>query len=77
MRARLGRPSVKADDADEKDFSSLPIKVGFEIPYSTLSGLQVRYLKVTEKSGYTALPWVRYISQNGECSFRIPEHRVL
>lgn len=77
MRARLGRPSVKADDADEKDFSSLPIKVGFEVPYSTLSGLQVRYLKVTEKSGYAALPWVRYITQNGECAFRMPDHRSL
>lgn len=77
MRARLGRPSVKADDSDEKDFSALPIKVGFEIPYSTLSGLQVRYLKVTEKSGYSALPWVRYFTQNGECSFRMPEHRPL
>lgn len=73
MRARLGRPSVKAEDSEEKDFSSLPIKVGFEVPYSTISGLQVRYLKVNERSGYAALPWVRYISQNGECAFRMPE----
>ncbi len=76
MRARLGRPSVKADDSEEKDYGSLPIKVGFEIPYTTLSGLQVRYLKVVEKTGYQALPWVRYITQNGECSFRMPEHRA-
>ncbi len=27
--------------------------------------LQVRYLKIIEKSGYQALPWVRYITQNG------------
>ena len=26
---------------------------------------QVRYLKIIEKSGYQALPWVRYITQNG------------
>lgn len=27
--------------------------------------LQVRYLKIIEKSGYHALPWVRYITQSG------------
>lgn len=27
--------------------------------------IQVRYLKIIEKSGYQALPWVRYITQNG------------
>lgn len=27
--------------------------------------LQVRYLKIIEKSGYQALPWVRYITQSG------------
>lgn len=26
---------------------------------------QVRYLKIIEKSGYQALPWVRYITQSG------------
>lgn len=26
---------------------------------------QVRYLKIIEKSGYHALPWVRYITQSG------------
>ena len=30
-----------------------------------MSGVQVRYLKIIEKSGYQALPWVRYITQNG------------
>jgi len=42
-----------------------PIAVKFEIPYFTTSGIQVRYLKVVEKSGYQAFPWVRYITQNG------------
>lgn len=27
--------------------------------------MQVRYLKIIEKSGYQALPWVRYITTNG------------
>jgi hypothetical protein len=43
-----------------------PISVKFEIPYFTVSGIQVRYLKIVEKSGYQALPWVRYITQHGD-----------
>lgn len=43
-----------------------PITVKFEIPYFTVSGIQVRYLKIVEKSGYQALPWVRYITQHGD-----------
>lgn len=31
-----------------------------------MSGIQVRYLKIVEKSGYQALPWVRYITQHGD-----------
>jgi AP-1 complex subunit mu len=32
--------------------------------------LKVRYLKIIEKSGYQALPWVRYITQNGDYQLR-------
>jgi AP-1 complex subunit mu len=32
--------------------------------------MQVRYLKVMEKSGYQALPWVRYITTGGEYEIR-------
>jgi AP-1 complex subunit mu len=46
-----------------------PISIKFEIPYFTLSGIQVRYLKVVDKSGYQAFPWVRYITQNGGINF--------
>jgi len=57
----------------EQDFEKrAPITVKFEIPYFTVSGIQVRYLKIVEKSGYQALPWVRYITQNGDdyrCAF--------
>ena len=48
-----------------------PIRVSFEIPYFTVSGIQVRYLKVIEKSGYQALPWVRYVTTAGEYEIRI------
>jgi len=66
MRAHFGLPSVENDELEGKP----PIKVKFEIPYFTVSGIQVRYLKIIEKSGYQALPWVRYITQNGEYMLR-------
>jgi AP-1 complex subunit mu len=49
----------------------VPITVNYEIPYFTVSGIQVRYLKIIEKSGYQALPWVRYITQNGDYQLRM------
>ena len=65
-RPRPHRPPT-ADDAEADKWRKRSIQVRFEIPYFTVSGVQVRYLKVIEKSGYTALPWVRYITQ-GACS---------
>jgi hypothetical protein len=55
-------PLHYADEVDKR----APISVKFEIPYFTVSGIQVRYLKVVEKAGYSSLPWVRYITQNGD-----------
>ncbi|KAM9796444.1 adaptor related protein complex 1 subunit mu 3 isoform X2 [Syngnathus typhle] len=66
MRAHFGLPSVDSDELDAKR----PILVNFEIPYFTVSGIQVRYLKIIEKSGYQALPWVRYITQSGDYQLR-------
>ncbi|CAN0120882.1 unnamed protein product [Ascophyllum nodosum] len=68
MRAHFGLPSISAEDAREW---KAPIQVKFEIPYFTVSGIQVRYLKIIEKSGYQALPWVRYITQNGDYQLRM------
>ncbi|KAI2663618.1 AP-1 complex subunit mu-2 [Labeo rohita] len=66
MRAHFGLPSVESDELEGKR----PITVKFEIPYFTVSGIQVRYLKIIEKSGYQALPWVRYITQSGDYQLR-------
>ncbi len=66
MRAHFGLPSVVSEETEGKP----PIQVKFEIPYFTTSGIQVRYLKIIEKSGYQALPWVRYITQNGDYQLR-------
>ncbi|KAJ7557232.1 hypothetical protein O6H91_05G117700 [Diphasiastrum complanatum] len=69
LRAQFGLPSVSAEDKlPEK---RPPIRVRFEIPYFTVSGIQVRYLKIIEKSGYQALPWVRYITTAGEYELRM------
>ena len=64
MRAELGLPSVRGDDehgggmtggfggsmggAGSIGRAKRPINVKFEIPYFTTSGIQVRYLKITE-----------------------------
>lgn len=68
MRAHLSLPSTERLESFQ---SKAPISLHFELPYFTLSGLQVRYLKVHERSGYTALPWVRYITQAGDYQLRI------
>ncbi|XP_005994174.1 AP-1 complex subunit mu-2 [Latimeria chalumnae] len=66
MRAHFGLPSVENEELEGKP----PISVQFEIPYFTVSGVQVRYMKIIEKSGYQALPWVRYITQSGDYQLR-------
>ncbi|KAH7528420.1 hypothetical protein FEM48_Zijuj05G0070300 [Ziziphus jujuba var. spinosa] len=69
LRAEFLLPSITAEDADPE--RKPPIRVKFEIPYFTVSGIQVRYLKIIEKSGYQALPWVRYITIAGEYELRL------
>ncbi|XP_077833553.1 AP-1 complex subunit mu-2 isoform X5 [Macaca mulatta] len=66
MRAHFGLPSVEKEEVEGRP----PIGVKFEIPYFTVSGIQVRYMKIIEKSGYQALPWVRYITQSGDYQLR-------
>uniref|UniRef100_A0A7S0RQ82 MHD domain-containing protein n=1 Tax=Chlamydomonas leiostraca TaxID=1034604 RepID=A0A7S0RQ82_9CHLO len=68
LRCHFNLPSVEAEDDARGKMP--PIKVKFEIPYFTVSGIQVRYLKVIEKSGYQALPWVRYITCAGNYEIR-------
>eukprot|EP00882_Tetradesmus_deserticola_P004716 GHRQ01004970.1.p1 GENE.GHRQ01004970.1~~GHRQ01004970.1.p1 ORF type:complete len:426 (+),score=192.60 GHRQ01004970.1:97-1374(+) len=69
LRCHFNLPSVEAEE--ERQHKMPPIKVKFEIPYFTVSGMQVRYLKVIEKSGYQALPWVRYITTAGNYEIRV------
>ncbi|KAM1170844.1 hypothetical protein ACFX15_020720 [Malus domestica] len=69
LRAEFRLPSVTAEESTPE--RKAPIRVKFEIPYFTVSGIQVRYLKIIEKSGYQALPWVRYITMAGEYELRL------
>lgn len=69
LRCKFSLPSVRAED--DASGRMPPIRVKFEIPYYTVSGIQVRYLKVIEKSGYQALPWVRYITKGGNYEIRM------
>jgi len=68
LRAQFGLPSIH-DEENPDDRP--PVTVQFEIPYFTVSGIQVRYLKIIEKSNYQALPWVRYITKSGDYQIRI------
>eukprot|EP01066_Platyproteum_vivax_P013100 Platyproteum_vivax@DN5957_c0_g1_i1.p1 len=70
MTASFGLPSLTTREIRES-YSKTPISVKFEIPYFTVSGLTVRYLKIVEKSGYQSLPWVRYITMNGDYLVRM------
>ena len=69
--AQFGLPTIRTEESDKLP----PLVVNFEIPYFTISGAQIKYLKVVEKSGYQTTPWVRYMTKNGDYQIRIPEMR--
>lgn len=68
LRAKMCLPST-VDSS--KLTANVPVRVTFEIPYNTASGVQVKYLKVLEQDGYNALPWVRYITRSDDYEFRL------
>ncbi|CAD2218438.1 AP-1 complex subunit mu [Angomonas deanei] len=68
FRGQYHLPSVRSKDMNV--FAKAPVQVKYEIPYMAVSGFQVRYVKVTEKSNYEATPWVRYVTESGDYQFR-------
>jgi AP-1 complex subunit mu len=68
LRAHFNLPTI--EDEGEKDRKE-PIRVSFQIPYFTVSGVQVRHLKVVERSGIDALTWIRYLSEAGQYEIRL------
>eukprot|EP00607_Mallomonas_marina_P000131 CAMPEP_0182425544 /NCGR_PEP_ID=MMETSP1167-20130531/11991_1 /TAXON_ID=2988 /ORGANISM="Mallomonas Sp, Strain CCMP3275" /LENGTH=314 /DNA_ID=CAMNT_0024606351 /DNA_START=463 /DNA_END=1407 /DNA_ORIENTATION=- len=59
-------PSIR-----DKTWNKPPIHLDFNIPMYSCSGVQVRFLKVYEKSSYQTVRWVRYLSKAGEYHMRI------
>jgi AP-2 complex subunit mu-1 len=53
-----------------KAWSRPPLSLNFNLLMFTSSGLLVRYLKVFEKSGYTSVKWVRYMTRAGNYEIR-------
>lgn len=53
-------------------WSRPPIQVDFSVVMFTASGLLVRFLKVFEKSNYSSVKWVRYMTKaNGTYQIRV------
>jgi AP-2 complex subunit mu-1 len=58
-------------DTKDKVWVRPPISVDFHIPMYSGSGVQVRFLKVYEKSSYQTQRWVKYTTKSGEYQMRI------
>ncbi|KAI9661684.1 MAG: hypothetical protein M1821_008922 [Bathelium mastoideum] len=64
---------------NQKAWSRPPLSLSFSLLMFTSSGLLVRYLKVFEKSNYSSVKWVRYMTRAGnyEISLDFPDGNVL
>ena len=51
--------------SEKKHWSRPPISLEFTVPMFAASGMKVRFLKVTEKSGYDVTKWIRYLTAAG------------
>ena len=66
MRAKFSLPSVSALEDDGPRQKKPPVMVKFEVSDTARSGVQVRFLKVIEKSWYQSRCGVRYITSSGD-----------
>ena len=55
---------------NHKAWSRPPLSLTFSLLMFTSSGLLVRYLKVFEKSSYSSVKWVRYMTRAGSYEIR-------
>jgi AP-2 complex subunit mu-1 len=55
---------------NQKTWSRPPLSLTFSLLMFTSSGLLVRYLKVFEKSNYSSVKWVRYMTRAGSYEIR-------
>jgi AP-1 complex subunit mu len=66
LKVHFGLSSIESESED----SRRPIHVEFSIPFFTMSGLRVLYMKVQDKSGYQASAWVKYVTTHATYEFR-------
>jgi len=55
----------------EKAWDRPPISMDFTVPMFAASGLKIRFLRVTDKSGYVPSKWVRYMTKGGSYQRRL------
>lgn len=67
----LGASVDLVPDTKEKPWVRPPMSMDFQIPMHSASGVQVRFLKVYEKSSYQTSRWVKYQTKAGEYQMRI------
>mmetsp|Transcript_23384 Transcript_23384/g.55943 ORF Transcript_23384/g.55943 Transcript_23384/m.55943 type:complete len:229 (+) Transcript_23384:1-687(+) len=60
-----------ATTSERSAWSKPPIKMEFQVPMFSASGLRVQYLKVWEKSSYKVDKWVRKICKSGDYDIRM------
>lgn len=61
---------------NQRAWSRPPLSMNFSLLMFTSSGLLVRYLKVFEKSNYSSVKWVRYMTRAGSYEIRhVPKRR--
>ncbi|GMM58149.1 Apm2 protein [Maudiozyma humilis] len=65
---RIEEIHKQVHEGDEsKELKPEPLRIDFEIPYSTLSGTNVEYLKISEPQlQYQSFPWVRSRTVNAD-----------
>jgi AP-2 complex subunit mu-1 len=56
---------------EKKPWVRPPVTIDFQIPMHSCSGVQVRFLKVYDKSNYQTKRSVEYLSKAGEYQLRI------
>lgn len=60
-----------SETTSDKVWVKPPISLDFQVPMFTASGLRVRFLKISEKSGYKPIKWIRYITKAGDYQHRL------
>ncbi|KDN64378.1 putative adaptor complexes medium subunit family protein [Colletotrichum sublineola] len=66
----LSAEAILTSMTNQRAWSRPPLSLSFSLLMFTSSGLLVRYLKVFEKSNYSSVKWVRYMTRAGSYEIR-------